>query len=346
MDGISDHELVEAVRRGDPDAFPQLRERYQTSLQGYLRGCGIRRGPDCDDVAQEVWLGVWQAILKPREAGGYDPKKGTFYTWMLNFVAQYKVKDWWGRQGRLHPTFGVLEGEEGDSDVEVVSEAEPLSGDDIRLRAAAFSELFRLFWQCGGYPHEQIAFTLAKLVHGGESTRGAEGSPQRVDKQYGAERLGVLIEECWTRYGAISGLARLSETEDLRRHMEPARIRLALTVGVLIRPLPDQMFDLKDNTTDSTCLRDYYPKKQAENQGKSTHPISYWCVRVEQKVRHVLGLPVDVNMNEGEMDEAMGSLTHDGGGWPIDARTCGRCKLHSVSPCADRKKQSVACGVR
>jgi len=343
---MSDHELVEAVRRGDPDALAQLRERYQANLQGYLRGCGVRRGPDCDDVAQEVWLGVWQAILKPAEAGGYDPAKGAFYTWMLNFVAQYRVKDWWEKQNRLHPTLGMLEEEDGQAGVEAVSEPDPLFGTDIDVRTAAFAELFRLFWQCGGYPHEQIAFTLAKLVHGGESTRGAEGSPQRVDKQYGAERLGALIDECWTRYGSVSGLAYPGESQNLRQHMDPVRIRLSLTAGALIRPLPHHMCDLKNKTTDCTCLREYYPKKLAENQGKSTHPISYWCVRVEQKVRHVLGLPVDVSMNEDEMDDAMGSLARDVGEWPIDARTCARCKLRFVSPCADRKKQSVACGVR
>lgn len=57
----SDAELLEAVRRGDPEAFGQLFTRYQVVAAKVARRAGIRSG-DVEDVVGDAWSRVLRAM--------------------------------------------------------------------------------------------------------------------------------------------------------------------------------------------------------------------------------------------------------------------------------------------
>jgi len=75
---LTDHQLMEAVGRGDEGAFRELVERHQRAVYGtVLRMLGDPF--EAEDVAQRVFLRVWQAA--PR----YRPE-AKFQTWLLTIV--------------------------------------------------------------------------------------------------------------------------------------------------------------------------------------------------------------------------------------------------------------------
>ena len=75
---LTDHQLMEAVAQGDEAAFRTLMERHQRLVYGtVLRMLGDPF--EAEDVAQRVFLRVWQAA--PR----YRPE-AKFNTWLLTIV--------------------------------------------------------------------------------------------------------------------------------------------------------------------------------------------------------------------------------------------------------------------
>ncbi len=80
----SDEELVRAVLAGDRDRFGDLVDRYQSRLVNYLFRL-LRNADDAHDLAQEVFLRVYQALDR------YDPTY-RFSTWIFR-VAQNAAID-------------------------------------------------------------------------------------------------------------------------------------------------------------------------------------------------------------------------------------------------------------
>jgi RNA polymerase sigma-70 factor (ECF subfamily) len=52
-------DLTDSARRGEPWALTEIWHRYSPSVQGYLRGRGVR---DAEDLTSEVFLQVFQRI--------------------------------------------------------------------------------------------------------------------------------------------------------------------------------------------------------------------------------------------------------------------------------------------
>lgn len=75
MEPRTDEELVRAVLDGDQDAFGELVERYQGRLVNYLYRL-LRNTDEAHDVAQEVFLKVYQALDR------FDPRY-RFSTWLF-----------------------------------------------------------------------------------------------------------------------------------------------------------------------------------------------------------------------------------------------------------------------
>jgi DNA-directed RNA polymerase specialized sigma24 family protein len=335
MGDVSDIRLIEQARHCSDEAFGQLVNRYEPRLRAYIRANGVP-GVDDEDVAQKVWLEVWQAIHKPAEDGGYDPARAGFYTWVIKCFARYRVLDQIESRRRSHQTIGTTE-DGNPLDAIPAAQSDVTPEDAIRLRLEAFIQLFRLLWHCGGYPHEQIAFVLSKLVRGVESQRGMEGVPQHADQEYGCRWLDTLIDESWAAYMSASGMDPAALAGSLQTCLEPARIRLLSPVGRLIQPLQESMRSLQDKKTGQTCFRDYYATEREPRQSKGTHPISQWCWRVLQRIRHLLGLPSDVKMTENEMDDTIVPIAHISSQWPMDKRHCSHCKLRFVPPCCPKE---------
>ena len=286
------------------------------------------RPPDHDDVAQEVWIRVWDKIHAPSDDGGYDATKGTFYTWVISCFALYEILRYRSAQTSGSRVWTGPDEEQESREIEDTSSGyEAILEEELRVRFAAYSEMLRLTLLCGGYPHEQIAFVLAKLVYGSQSERGTEGVPQRVDQVYGAAPFDTLAPTTWEAYLTAAGLGDSSLTALMRDATKPVGLRVALTVEELIKPLPKHLKGLGTRKVARTCFRDYYARNP-EKEGPRNHPITHWCYRVRQKMCRVLGLADDADPSE-----TMESLAGKVGDGPVAPEHCRRCKLRTIPPC-------------
>ena len=88
--GGGDAVLVEAARRGDARAFDALVSLYQAQLKGFV---ARRVGAEAiDDLAQEVWIAVWNAL--PR-----FERRACFRTFLYG-IAMHKCMDYHRGQKR------------------------------------------------------------------------------------------------------------------------------------------------------------------------------------------------------------------------------------------------------
>lgn len=77
--------LVEALRRGDPDALAEVHRTFGATVLGYLRGA-LRDPVAAEDVHQEVFLEVW------RRARSFDPARGSLGNWIM-LIARSRAID-------------------------------------------------------------------------------------------------------------------------------------------------------------------------------------------------------------------------------------------------------------
>lgn len=74
-----EHILIEAVSKGDREAFGRLYDDFSAALFGVvLRIAGNREV--AEEVLQDAFVKIW------RSAASYDPAKGRPFTWMLNIA--------------------------------------------------------------------------------------------------------------------------------------------------------------------------------------------------------------------------------------------------------------------
>lgn len=323
------NDLVRAARRGDRAAFDRLIAISHKALLGFLRGHMAGDLVDAEEVAHKVWVAVWEDIQTAPEAGGFDPEKGSFQSFVRYRHALYilrrevaaKVKQR-GRETSLEQ----LEEEAGTfGEPEETAPPSPslrLENEEyLRLRLAAFREMFRILFLCGGYPHQQLAVAFSKYIHGQHGDR-----VQRVHTQHGTRHLDQLVGDfvrACHEVSEIPGELGLGELED---HMSPLLLRLPLSVGRLTemdKASREHFHSLSRQRSADTCLADYYAKRK----GGFTVAIPDWCYKVEQRIRQVLGVDGGQSMGEtlkraAEMREGMGSPA------------CTRCKLRHLPPCA------------
>ncbi len=67
-----DQPVIEAVRSGDPTAFEEMVRRYSRSVRGVIFGV-LGDADRVDDVAQQVWHGVWSRIGDLRDVRQWRP---------------------------------------------------------------------------------------------------------------------------------------------------------------------------------------------------------------------------------------------------------------------------------
>jgi RNA polymerase sigma-70 factor (ECF subfamily) len=76
---LADEDLMQLVRRGDPDAFAVVYRRHASSAYSLAyRMLGSRTR--AEDVAQEAFLSAW------RSGARYDRARGSVRTWLLGIV--------------------------------------------------------------------------------------------------------------------------------------------------------------------------------------------------------------------------------------------------------------------
>ena len=93
---LSDERLVDAVLRGDPDAFARLVERYKRGIASFI-GASVRQPSDVSDLAQETFLRAYAHL------GTFNPDLGRFSTWLYH-IARNVVRTHLARAQRRPPT--------------------------------------------------------------------------------------------------------------------------------------------------------------------------------------------------------------------------------------------------
>jgi RNA polymerase sigma-70 factor (ECF subfamily) len=73
----SEAELIKQLTAKDKKAYELLYNSYSAALYGILLRI-VMSEDEASDLLQEVFVKIWQGI------DGYDPNKGSLFTWMLN----------------------------------------------------------------------------------------------------------------------------------------------------------------------------------------------------------------------------------------------------------------------
>jgi RNA polymerase sigma-70 factor (ECF subfamily) len=103
---LSERQLVDAIRRGDEDAFADLVERYNASMLRVARMFVASRAV-AEDVVQETWLAVIQGI--DRFEG-----RSSLKTWLFRILTN-RAKTRGQREGRVIPASSTwIPSAEGD----------------------------------------------------------------------------------------------------------------------------------------------------------------------------------------------------------------------------------------
>jgi RNA polymerase sigma-70 factor, ECF subfamily len=97
-----DGQIVEALKRGDEEAFEHLAQRYHTMMVRLARGFA-RDDDTAEDIAQEAWLAVLNGI-------GKFERRGTLKSWIFSIVVN-RAKTRATRDARVVP-FSTLANDE------------------------------------------------------------------------------------------------------------------------------------------------------------------------------------------------------------------------------------------
>jgi RNA polymerase sigma-70 factor (ECF subfamily) len=155
---LADEDLMQLVRRGDPDAFEVVYERHGSAAFSLAyRMCGQRS--TAEDVVQEAFLSLW------RSGARYDRTRGSVRTWVLGIVHNRAIDAL--RRGTVHDRRRV--GDEGIAERFEASErteVEVARRDEAREVRSALQELPSEQSQVielayfGGFTHTEIASLL------------------------------------------------------------------------------------------------------------------------------------------------------------------------------------------
>ncbi len=101
--------LVDAMRRGDEDAFVRLVERYHTPMLRVAR-LFVRTNAVAEDVVQETWLAVIQGI--DRFEG-----RSSLKSWLFRILTN-RAKTRGERESRMIPMSSAITGASGEAAVD------------------------------------------------------------------------------------------------------------------------------------------------------------------------------------------------------------------------------------
>lgn len=279
----------------------QLIEQHDSRLKNFIRA-QIWNESDVEDIAQEIWTEVCEKY-------DYDPAKGTFLTWVKSRFAKYKIMQWQDRQKRRFKSLGSQEPREGEH--EGPPDPAPVEPSDLLRRLESWLAIMRLLFHCGGYPHQQLAFALSRVIYGRGSDGKVRGDSQRFHEEHGGELLGRLPQTFYDLYRKQSGL-RDDQLADLQESLKPLKMKLTLKVQILLEFDPHARSNVRkellDQDAGGTCPRDYYEK----HSGGYSVAIPDWSDKVKRRLGQFLGTGKDC---------------------------CPRCKLRHVPPCEDPAKR-------
>jgi RNA polymerase sigma factor (sigma-70 family) len=154
-DAADDDALLKALAARDEDALAAVYDRYAATCYGLARRIVVDEAL-AQDVVQEAFLAAW------RDAGRFDPAKGTLVTWLLTLV-HHRAVDAVRRENRHRvrsTTLDALEGtvtggssveEQADQSVRAGQVRDALGQLPLAQRQALLLAYF------GGYTQAEIA---------------------------------------------------------------------------------------------------------------------------------------------------------------------------------------------
>jgi len=277
---------------------------YYKSFVGFVRNISSLTYDDAQDVVQESCKKALERI------DTYDTQR-PFKPWFYRILYNETIN--WYRRNSLNPLILVepivLE--------QIIAEAsieDPLIEDDQAeceaktiMQMEAVLNLIRLLFRCGGYPHEQMAFTYAKVIHGKlDKKRNLYINAKEMDEKYGSVSLFTLVNDCPAHW-------KKEIRARVKYLLKSVKQRMEEKAGVLVKTdkIPDNLYD---TPVKNTCWRDYYPAKGHGNN----HPLTEWCSRVVTRLREILNVP-----EISDMTEKMAATKLKNG-------SCVHCKLRHV----------------
>lgn len=99
MDEPGDNALIEKALRGDESSLVRLYERWADPVFGYVVNQLSGSPEDAEEIFQETWLAVWEAIPSFRGESG-------FYSWLCG-IARRKIADHLRRKSRKRALFAA-----------------------------------------------------------------------------------------------------------------------------------------------------------------------------------------------------------------------------------------------
>jgi len=288
--------LIERARAGDAGAFGILVSAFTPPLTArVLAHLHESRIEDAQNLVQDLWALAWEDLPKPPERRGYDPARGRYYTYLLHRFLNHLIKRHNKKMdAERAETFSLDEETGKDSetlecrivDPQAISPAEAAKMKEELLRLREIhAELFRITFLKGGYPHEQLAFAMLKLVSGRQSHRAIEGKPADLDASHGASPLQEVAEVFWREYQKESELP-LECLARCEQDLRPLREKLHMKVEAIYPPrsrLYERLSQVLGALVGLTCFHHYYDRRGASAS------LSDWCYKVRERVRKALG---------------------------------------------------------
>lgn len=301
---LDDNEIITRIRSGETQWSNQLVQKYARALLGFLLGRAAMSREDAEDMAQDIWARALSDLHTTPDAGGYDPQRGSFYTYLIHRYAKFHVLQYLeAKRRRVALSYSATEDGSDPADQPFLAddndpETLQLRREDMEERHDALCRCFRMTFLFGGYPHQVLAFAYSKLVYGKSTQRESdaglldhrrkrevEGDPKRLDAEHGSEPLHKLFTHFWEAFQRISGMDS-AQLQKFQAYLEPTRERMQLTVAAMSqgnKVFLDHHAHLADRVVGETNVRDYYGTR-------GLNAIPDWCDKVQNRVRERLGI--------------------------------------------------------
>lgn len=297
--------------------FEELVKKFHRPMVTYCR----TRAHDlssAEEMVQQTWYRVWRDESEGR-GKGFDPTQGSFFTYVVNRYMKFGPP-----RARQFDSTNIAQ-------LPAVNEKSPADAlvlrENAERRLAAFRELFRLLFLCGGYPHEQLAFAWSKHIYANSAGAG-RGAPKRFDSEQVAKPLTQMTDDYWEAYQSRASLGR-AEIATLCGFLDPMKNRLRLSVDHLFATRSNvlrALDELAQKPVGSLCMHTFVTTNM-----DLAESISDWCAKVREKVIACLGMD--------ETDE-IGSLAADPHTGPPSGCSRRRCKLSHSCPEFGAARQS------
>jgi RNA polymerase sigma-70 factor (ECF subfamily) len=173
LSNLADEDLMQLVRRADPDAFAVLYERHSGSVYALAYRMTGTRGA-AEDVTQEAFISVW------RSGARFDRNRGSVRSWMLGIVHHRAIDAL--RRGKVRDRPRV-----DDEDAAEKLEAP----EDTALEVARRDEAATVRRAMEGLPAEQLQVIELAYFGGFTHTEIAEMLATPVGTVKGRMRLGL-----------------------------------------------------------------------------------------------------------------------------------------------------------